>query len=137
LHTGIYNNKTKHMKKTKTSAENQPMPSPSSFHHHIIGLIRSPMLECFLYTLCSSKDQNNVPNRKRRERRPADRICRLCHTLGRGPAPHGGLHVVLSLYILAKHGPSREGVPLGRRGVPAARSACHRWGHYAVGRGSH
>ena len=42
-----------------------------------IGLTRSAMLQCFLYTSCSSKDQNSEANRKRWERRPTDRICRL------------------------------------------------------------
>ena len=32
------------------------------------------MLECFLYTSYSSKDQNSEANKKRRERRPTDRI---------------------------------------------------------------
>ena len=66
------------MKKTKTLAENQLVPPPSSFHHHIIGLTRSPMLQYFLYTSCSSKDQNSEVNRKRRERRPTNQISRLC-----------------------------------------------------------
>ena len=58
--------------------ENQPVPPPSCFHHHIIGLTRSPTLEYFLYTSCSSKDQNSEANRKRRERRPTNQISRLC-----------------------------------------------------------
>jgi hypothetical protein len=45
----------------------------------IIGLTRSPTLECFLYSSYSSKDQNSEANRKRRERRPTDWICRFCH----------------------------------------------------------
>ena len=61
----IYNNKTEHMQKTKTSTKIQPVPPPSSFHHHIIGLTRSLLLECFLYTSCSSKDQNSEANRKK------------------------------------------------------------------------
>ena len=67
------------MQKTKTSTENQPMPPPSSFHHHIISLTGSPMLECFLYTSCSSKDQNSEANKKSQEMRPTDSICRLYH----------------------------------------------------------
>jgi hypothetical protein len=37
------------------------------------------MLQCFLYASYSSKDQNSEANRKRWERRPADRIYCLCH----------------------------------------------------------
>jgi hypothetical protein len=44
----------------------------------IIGLTRSKMLQCFLYTSCSSKDWNSEANRKRQERRLVDRICHLC-----------------------------------------------------------
>jgi hypothetical protein len=87
VHTGIYNNKTEHMQKTKTSTENQPVPPPNSFHRHIIGLNRSPTLECFLYTSYSSKDQNSEANRKMRERRPADLICRLCRGTQRTRTP--------------------------------------------------
>jgi rubredoxin len=75
------------MLKTKASAENQPVPPPSSFHHHIIGLTRSPTLECFLYTSCSSKDQNSEANKKRWERIPVDRICRLCRDTQRTQTP--------------------------------------------------
>jgi hypothetical protein len=67
------------MQKTNTSAENQLVPPPSSFHDHIIGLTRSPTLQCDLYTSCSSKDQNSETNWKSRERRPVDRIYHLCH----------------------------------------------------------
>jgi hypothetical protein len=42
-----------------------------------IGLTKYATLQYFLYTSCSSKDRNSEANRKRRERRPADRICCL------------------------------------------------------------
>jgi hypothetical protein len=66
------------MQKIKTSTENQLVLLPSSFHHHIIGLTRSLMLECFLYTSCTNKHQNSETDRKTREKRLVDRICRLC-----------------------------------------------------------
>jgi hypothetical protein len=69
-----------------------------------IGLTRSTTLQCFLYTSCSNKNQNNE-GRKRQERRSADRIYRLCHATRRTRTPKPPRSTETTCHLASKRMP--------------------------------